>query len=115
MTQTKTIEFAAPLSLIGDRPIILLPAEASADLPSRGQVAVTGAANGQEFSRVIEPDGAKGHWLELDDETMSALSLGEGDLVSVTLSPTKAWPEVEVPSDLRAALDDASDLDDHWA
>ena len=30
------------------------------------------------------------------------------------LTPTKAWPEPSVPDDLRAALDDATDLAETW-
>jgi hypothetical protein len=108
------IRFEASVLTIGDRPIVRLPHDASAQLPSRGQVAANGALNGQSFSTVLEPDGAKGHWLEVDDR-MSPLAASEGDTVTIELEPTKVWPEPTVPHDLQAALDDAPDLAGQWA
>jgi hypothetical protein len=37
--------------------LLRLPAEASKQLPSRGQVMVTGTINGHAFEKVLEPDG----------------------------------------------------------
>jgi len=100
------VRFDAPVQEIGDRPIVRLPADASALLPSRGQVAVTGLINGQPFDTVLEPDGMRGHWLEVDDSV--------GDTLTIELTPTKAWPEVTVPQDLQDALDAAPELADYW-
>lgn len=105
------IHFDAPVHDISDRPIVRLPVEASAQLPSRGQVAVTGLVNGLPISTVVEPDGARGHWLEVDENMLAA---GDGDAVTIELTPTKNWPEATVPQDLRDALDDAPDLADYW-
>ena len=105
-----TIAFDAPVLTIGDRPIVRLPMDASARLPSRGQVAVTGSINGTGFATVLEPDGAKGHWVTVDP----AWGATEGDEVVIELQPTKTWPEPSIPSDFRTALDAAPDLDDAW-
>ena len=40
---------------------LLLPEEASACLPSRGQVSVRGTINGSAFCATLEPDGQGGH------------------------------------------------------
>lgn len=107
MAKDFALEFEATVDLIGDRPIVRLPSDASASLPSRGQVAVTGTLNGAPFDTVVEPDGAKGHWLDLD-------ALSPGDDVSITLGPAAVWPEPQIPADFQAALDAAPDLEDDW-
>lgn len=102
------------VSRIEERLIVVLPEEASAELPSRGQVAVEAVLNGHELTMVVEPDGRKGHWLRIDEELCAALDLVEGVEVEFTLTPTKAWPEPEVPADLADALEDADDLSETW-
>ena len=99
---------------IDERLIIPLPQEASDALPSRGQVAAEAVLNGHELTTVIEPDGRKGHWLRVDDALRAALDLEDGTPVEFTLTPTKAWPEPEIPADLGAALEDADDLAPTW-
>lgn len=107
-----TIAFEAPLEQLGARRIVRLPPEASAKLPSRGQVAVRGVLNDKAFETVVEPDGRRGHWLSLDGKASTRLKAG--DPVRVGLSPRKDWPEPQVPEDLKAALTDAADLDATW-
>jgi hypothetical protein len=109
------IRFAGRAEAIGDRVIVRLPEAASAELPSRGQVAVVGTLNGQEFETVVEPDGMRGHWISLGEQLRGSLGLGDGDAVELELEATKDWPEPAVPDDLRAALDDAPDLAETWS
>lgn len=85
--------------------IALLPNEASAELPSRGQVMAKGTLNGQEFAKVLEPDGRGGHWFRVDE----ALTLSSGCDAILEIVPSKDWPDPEVPSDLRRSLDRAED------
>lgn len=104
------IRFTAAPERLAGRTILRLPDEASAALPSRGQVAVTGTVDGREFGTVVEPDGRKGHWLDLDE-----LPGAHGDgPVALEITPTKQWPEPEVPDDLAAALAAAPDIEDVW-
>ncbi|WP_114908161.1 YdeI/OmpD-associated family protein [Ornithinimicrobium murale] len=110
-----TIAFETQAQRIGDRLIVSLPDEASAHLPSRGQVAVDADLNGHSFTTVLEPDGRKGHWVAVDDQLEQALALQDGTAVSGQLTPTKAWPEPELPEDLSAALDAAPDIAEEWA
>lgn len=98
------IRFAARVSAIDSSTILRLPKEASGRLPSRGQVAVQGSINGQKFRTVLEPDGLKGHWMNIDQELQRAADLGTGDLVDVAIEVTRDWPEPELPSDLATAL-----------
>lgn len=109
-----TTTFEAQVQQIGDRLIIRLPDPASADLPSRGQVAADAQIDGHAFSTVIEPDGRRGHWISVDDSLRESLSLQAGATVTVELTPTKAWPEPQLPGDFASALADASDLDAVW-
>ncbi|WP_446664448.1 YdeI/OmpD-associated family protein [Flexivirga sp. B27] len=109
-----TVECSAPIETIGDRMIVRLPTEASAELPSRGQVAATVTVDGAPYPTVIEPDGRKGHWIAIDDGLRSELDLRVGATVQLTIEPTKDWPEPEVPEDFSSALADATDLADTW-
>jgi len=108
----KAIRFDGTARIIGDRTIVRLPADASAELPSRGQVAVTGTANGYAFQSVLEPDGMRGHWLDVDGALQR--TVGDGDTVTLDIQPTKEWPEPTVPDDLRAALADAPETSELW-
>ena len=108
---TSTVSFDGTPERIGNRTIIRLPGSASAELPSRGQVAVVGTIDARAFETVVEPDGRRGHWLAIDDGLSDAL--GDGP-VAVELTPVKEWPEPSIPADLQAALAEATDLADTW-
>ncbi len=110
-----TITYHAEVRQVEDRLIVPLPEEASAALPSRGQVAVEAEMNEHTFTTVLEPDGRRGHWVAVDDQLQEALALRDGLAVAGELTPVKTWPEPQLPDDLQAALDDAPDLTDAWA
>ncbi|USQ76010.1 YdeI/OmpD-associated family protein [Ornithinimicrobium cryptoxanthini] len=109
-----TTAFDGQVQQIGDRLIVRVPEDVSSALPSRGQVAVEAQVNGRAWATVVEPDGRKGHWLAVDEQLQTALSLSDGDTVDVELEPTRAWPEPDLPEDFEAALTDASDLAEPW-
>ena len=111
---TPAIRFEAQLRTIGGRTVLRLPAEASAKLPSRGQVAVEGLLDGQVFQAVLEPDGRRGHWLRADEELRQALAADEGDTVALEVEPAKDWPEPGIPEDFQAALAGAPDTGELW-
>ncbi|MDN5820834.1 MAG: YdeI/OmpD-associated family protein [Brachybacterium sp.] len=113
--QSTPVQGSAAVRKLDERLIIPLPEAASSALPSRGQVAVDAVLNGHGLVTVVEPDGRKGHWLRVDDALRRELGLQEGTAVEFTLTPTKTWPEPEIPSDLGAALEDADDLEPTWA
>jgi hypothetical protein len=108
------IRIESTLSRIGDSTIVRLPSDASAKLPSRGQVAVKGVTNECAFQAVLEPDGRRGHWLKVDKKLQRAIETGGGDSVTLDVEPTKDWPEPTIPKDFQAALADASDIYDLW-
>lgn len=99
---------------IRERSILRLPDDASTKLPSRGQVAVTGLMNGRAFQTVLEPDGMRGHWLELEETMAQALAVSEGDTVTLEFEPTKDWPEPDVPKDFQTALAEAAEISELW-
>lgn len=109
------ITFSTQLEVINDRPILRLPADASEKLPSRGQVAAHGQVGGVGFTTVIEPDGMRGHWINVTEELSAHLSADHADTVDVSLTPTKDWPETSIPEDFGAALDNAPELTEVWA
>lgn len=108
-----TITFETTARQVRDRLIVRLPDEASAQLPSRGQVAVTARLNGHPVETVVEPDGRRGHWIPLDG-LRETLRLDDGAQVAGELEPRKEWPEPEVPEDLAAALAAAPDFQEVW-
>ena len=103
-----TVRFTGTVVSVAERAIVKLTDAASAELPSRGQVAVAATLNSESLTTVVEPDGMKGHWLDVDG------TLQIGATVDVELTPIKDWPEPQVPQDLRAALAEASDIADVW-
>ena len=105
MAQRMTpIRFDGTFSRIEKRTVVRLPDKASRQLPSRGQVAVQGAIDGHEFETVVEPDGAGGHWINVDDKLQRAARLRAGNTATIEIAPTEEWPEPTVPADLRKAL-----------
>ncbi|HJP96580.1 MAG TPA: YdeI/OmpD-associated family protein [Candidatus Saccharimonadales bacterium] len=96
--------FKARLVKIGQTTLLVLPKEASAPLPSRGMVAITGTLNDHPFWAVLEPDGRGSHWLKVDKPLRDAAGIVVGKLADVTLRPTKKWQEPDIPADIIAGL-----------
>jgi hypothetical protein len=110
---TRTIRCAATLlrpAPTNEKPVswsfMRLPKEASARLPSRGQVTVEGTFNGLAFRATLEPDGQGGHWLRVDRKLREATGAQAGDAVTLDIAPVppEREPEPKVPADLRKAL-----------
>ena len=99
------IEFETRLFTISDWTILLLPKDASAKLPSRGQVMVEGTMNGHHFRTPLEPDGRWSHWFRLDADLLKAVGATAGDTVTLAIEPTKEWVEPDVPADLKQAVE----------
>jgi hypothetical protein len=82
----------------------VLPATASARLPTRSQVSVEGTLGGQPFQATLEPDGEGSHWLKVERVLREAAGVEIGDTVALDIAPLAREPEPAVPDDLRAAL-----------
>lgn len=99
------VQFQTKLSTVGPYTVVLLPKDASSELPSRGLVMVEGSINGHQFVSPLEPDGQGSHWLKVEPDLLNGIKAKAGDTVTLDIRPTKDWPEPEVPADLRQALD----------
>src|SRR5699024_5483621 len=85
--------------------ILPLPQDASAQLPSRGQVAATGELDGHQVRTVLEPDGRMGHWVSLDAALPDTSQLRETEVLAFTFTTASTWSEPDVPEHLSAALE----------
>ena len=85
---------------------LVLPAAASAKLPTRSMVTVEGGFAGQSFQATLEPDGQGSHWLKVDEALREAAGVAAGATVALEIAPVAKEPEPRVPDDLRKALAD---------
>lgn len=108
------IHFKSNLFKIGSWTILRLPESASAKLPSRGQVLAEGTINGYPFQTPLEPDGKGSHWFRVDGKTAKGAKAEAGDTVTLKIEPTKAWPEPEIPQDIKKALDAHKEAKNTW-
>ena len=114
------ISFEAKLYKINDWTILKLPQDASAKLPSRGMLMVSGKLNGIFFKTLLEPDGVysfeqkPSHWFRPDKKLLENAHVSAGDVVLVSLEPTKEWIEPDVPDDLKKALSTSSKAETLW-
>ncbi|MEO6383481.1 MAG: DUF1905 domain-containing protein, partial [Thermomonas sp.] len=80
---------------------LVLPANASRKLPTRGMTTVDGMINGHAFRVTLEPDGKGSHWLKLSGTLREAAGVSVGDAVTLEITPVAAEPEPRVPLELR--------------
>lgn len=83
---------------------LVLPANASAKLPTRSMTSVEGTLNGQPFQATLEPDGQRSHWLKVSRALRAAAGAEVGDTVALEITPMAVEPEPSLPADLRKAL-----------
>ncbi|MEX5624687.1 DUF1905 domain-containing protein, partial [Pseudomonas syringae] len=76
---------------------VVLPKEASAQLPRRGRTTVEGTLNGYPFQATLEPDGQPSHWLQVSSTLLEAANAAIGDIVTLELSPVLKEPEPGIP------------------
>jgi hypothetical protein len=115
-----SITFKTKLFKINSWTILHLPTDASAKLPSRGMLMVSGTINNVPFKTVLEPDGMYGpgknpsHWFRPDKDVLKKAKASADDTVQVSLEPTKEWIEPEIPEDLKKALSSSPKAKDLW-
>lgn len=93
---------------------LVLPAAASARLPTRSMVTVQGSLDGAPFQATLEPDGQGSHWLKVDEALREAAGAAAGGTVALEIAPVEKEPEPEVPADLRKALAANADAKATW-
>lgn len=117
---TAKISFETKLFKIKDWTILLLPVDASKKLPSRGMIMVAGTLNKVPFKTLLEPDGSYGegkepsHWFRPDQKLLDKAKAKAGDIVDVSLEPTKEWIEPQIPTDMKKALGSSSKARALW-
>lgn len=94
--------------------ILRLPKEASAKLPSRGQVMVRGKINDVDFHLPLEPDGRGGHWLHADEALQKSAALKVGEPANLEIEATKDWPEPALPADVATAINNDKTAKAQW-
>jgi bifunctional DNA-binding transcriptional regulator/antitoxin component of YhaV-PrlF toxin-antitoxin module len=83
---------------------LVLPAEASRQLPTRAMVSVEGTLGGAPFEATLEPDGQGSHWLKVPKKLREAAGAEAGDTMKLEIRPCEEQLESPVPKDLRDAL-----------
>lgn len=74
-------------------------------------MAVDASVHDHTFRTVLEPDGYWGHWMRIGKELQAQV----GEELQVALTPTKDWPEPQLPKDFAAALERAPQkVKDKW-
>lgn len=86
---------------------LVLPANASAKLPTRSMTTVDGSLDGHPFQATLEPDGHGSHWLKVTKALQEDAGAVVGDTVTLEVTPVAEEPEPRVPADLRKALAEA--------
>lgn len=107
-------EVHGTIDFINEHRILRLDQESSDLLSSRGQVAVDLLGEFASDTIVIDPDGRRGHWIDLENEHVPNINAEQGQRVTLKMQPSAAWPETSIPEDLAEALDEATDLDATW-
>lgn len=107
------IHFEAKPYKVNGWTVLLLPKDASARLPSRGQVMVKGTINDYKFQTALEPDGNGSHWLNID-KAMQAAGIEAGKTATLDIESTKDWPEPNIPADIKKGLADNPEIKPLW-
>ncbi|MEZ0471611.1 YdeI/OmpD-associated family protein [Luteimonas salinilitoris] len=94
---------------------LVLPANASAKLPTRSMTTVDGTLDGHPFQATLEPDGQGSHWLKLTRAMREAAGAVVGDTVTLEITPVAEEPEPRVPGDLRKALAATPEARTQWS
>ena len=83
---------------------LVLPKVASAKLPTRSMVTVSGTLADAAFTATLEPDGEGSHWCKVGKALLDKAGVGAGDSVQLQVAPVEKEPEPRVPADLKQAL-----------
>lgn len=100
--RTRLLRPASPKGAVWT--FLVLPASASAKLPTRSMTTVEGTLNDAPFKATLEPDGQGSHWLRVPKALREAADAEAGDTVTLEIAPVDKEPEPKVPADLRKAL-----------
>jgi hypothetical protein len=99
-----TATFTTTLSSFGNNTGIEVPEAVIAELGAGKRPAVVATVNGYEFRTTVGVMGGK-QLVPVSAAIRKAAGLAGGDKIKVTLTVAEGPREVDVPADLRAALD----------
>lgn len=94
--------------------IIRIPESESLKLSSRSQVMTKGTMNDTPLEIMLEPDGWWSHWFAVSADLQEQASVTVGQEVTLTLEPSKDWPEPAIPDDIEVALLGDNKAYDQW-
>jgi hypothetical protein len=77
-------------------------------------VMVEGTINGFHFKAPLEPDGKKGHWLNVEKDMLKAAKADAGDTIPLEIEVSREWPEPEVPEGLQSVLKNSEKAHKTW-
>jgi hypothetical protein len=98
------IQFHTELLQIKSWKIIRLPKNISNELPSRGMSMIDATINEVDFKIPLEPDGMGSHWFKVSEALYEEIGLKVGDILLISIKPTKEWDEPKIPEDLNNSL-----------
>ncbi len=99
----------------GSWSFLILPKDASAQLPSRSMMTVEGTIGGFPFQATLDPDGEKSHWLKVTEPMRKGAGVEVGDVVTLEIAPVAEEPEPELPADFQMALSTDAKARAVWA
>lgn len=111
--RTRLLRPASPKGAVWT--FLVLPASASAKLPTRSMTTIEGTLNDVPFQATLEPDGQGSHWLKVPKALREAAGAEVGDTVTLEITPVDKEPEPRVPADLREALKASPAAKATWA
>jgi hypothetical protein len=82
-----------------------IPFNVEAAFGSKGQVRVRGTINGHSFRGSAMPHGDGTHFIVVNKDIRDAIGVTQGDTVQVIVERDTEERRVDVPDDLRIALD----------
>ena len=109
-----TLSFESELCTFDTKFVLHLPQTISQQLPSRGMTLVNCTLGQQTFQAVLEPDEQSSHWFAIQKSQLDQDDYKIGDRLTVTIEPTKDWPEPRLPQDWKTALNKNASIKVLW-
>lgn len=102
------------LQNIGGRYVLRFANSAGSLFNTRNIVMAHVMIKSKSLQSVLEPDGNKGHWFEVDKDTIKQAKITPGEEIEVHIKQVDEWIEPNIPKDLKNALKSNSKVYDLW-
>ncbi len=100
--------------LIAGITLIKIPQKLDSQLSSRGPVMVNITLDKITILAPLEPDGNKGHWLEIEKSILKKLNKKVGESITISLEQTNQWNERVLPEDFESELKNSPIAEAVW-